>query len=42
MRTVENIENEMTGLSEAGVECTAALDDVDYVVTNNNQHEKLQ
>ena len=32
----------MTGLSEADDECTAALDDVDYVVTTNKQHEKLQ
>jgi hypothetical protein len=35
-------ENEMMGLSEAGVECTAALEDVDHEGTTNRQHEKLQ
>jgi hypothetical protein len=42
IETVEIFENAMTGLSEASVECTAALDDVDYLVTTNRQHEKLQ
>jgi hypothetical protein len=32
----------MTGLSEAGVECSAAFDDLDYLGTTNKQHKKLQ
>jgi hypothetical protein len=40
--TAREVRDEMTGLSEAGVECSAALDDVDYLRTTNKQHEKLQ
>jgi hypothetical protein len=42
LKSVEDFENEMTGLSEAGVECSAAFDDLDYLGTTNKQHKKLQ